>query len=150
MFRLGNEEGYDFIEIFTNATLSTSAGDVLPCVFARSKACGNILSQPLQAVLKDQPLQSCWCTTKDRWRSVRIESIVMPVRIAVRSLGGAIPANADLLRQLAARIIHTAESGMKRTTNEIIRSDKKPRKFAAFLRIEGLTGRSPVKRLVYH
>jgi radical SAM protein with 4Fe4S-binding SPASM domain len=44
----------------------TFSGDVLPCVFARSQVCGNILSRHLQEVLIDQPLQSCWRTTKDQ------------------------------------------------------------------------------------
>lgn len=43
----------------------TSNGDVIPCIFARNQICGNILNQPLTEVLKAQPLQACWQTTKD-------------------------------------------------------------------------------------
>lgn len=43
----------------------TSNGEVIPCIFARNQICGNILDQPLTEVLKEQPLQACWHTTKD-------------------------------------------------------------------------------------
>jgi radical SAM protein with 4Fe4S-binding SPASM domain len=43
----------------------TSNGEVIPCIFARNQVCGSILNQPLNEVLKDKLLQSCWHTTKD-------------------------------------------------------------------------------------
>lgn len=43
----------------------TATGDVIPCIFARDKVCGNILNTPLQKILNEQPLKSCWQTTKD-------------------------------------------------------------------------------------
>lgn len=43
----------------------TSTGDIIPCIFARSQVCGNILSQSLEDVLSGQSLKSCWHTTKD-------------------------------------------------------------------------------------
>jgi Predicted Fe-S oxidoreductases len=43
----------------------TAGGDVIPCIFARSEVCGNILTAPLADVLKEQRLQQCWHTTKD-------------------------------------------------------------------------------------
>lgn len=43
----------------------TATGDVIPCIFARNQVCGNILERPLADVLKDQPLNSCWHTTKN-------------------------------------------------------------------------------------
>lgn len=43
----------------------TATGDVIPCIFARSQVCGNILSTPLSAILSGQPLSKCWRTTKD-------------------------------------------------------------------------------------
>ncbi len=43
----------------------TAGGDVIPCIFARSQICGNILNTPLADVLNGQPLKECWHTTKD-------------------------------------------------------------------------------------
>lgn len=43
----------------------TASGDVLPCIFARNQACGNILETPLAEILSGQKLSQCWCTTKD-------------------------------------------------------------------------------------
>lgn len=44
----------------------TAGGDVIPCIFARSQICGNILVAPLADVLNGQTLQQCWRTTKDQ------------------------------------------------------------------------------------
>lgn len=43
----------------------TASGDVIPCIFARSQLCGNILNLPLKDVLHGEALQKCWQTTKD-------------------------------------------------------------------------------------
>lgn len=43
----------------------TAGGDVIPCIFARNKVCGNILNTPLEDVLSGRLLQQCWHTTKD-------------------------------------------------------------------------------------
>lgn len=43
----------------------TATGDIIPCIFARSQICGNILTESLADVLSGQPLQKCWNTTKD-------------------------------------------------------------------------------------
>ena len=43
----------------------TTAGDVIPCIFARNQQCGNILETPLDIILNNQPLNHCWHTTKD-------------------------------------------------------------------------------------
>lgn len=43
----------------------TEAGEVLPCVFARNLPCGNLHSQSLADILRGEPLQSVWRTTKD-------------------------------------------------------------------------------------
>jgi radical SAM protein with 4Fe4S-binding SPASM domain len=43
----------------------TSDGDVIPCIFARNRICGNILSTALSQILEQTLLQECWCTTKD-------------------------------------------------------------------------------------
>jgi len=43
----------------------TTAGDVIPCIFARNQQCGNILKTPLSEILRDQPINKCWHTTKD-------------------------------------------------------------------------------------
>lgn len=43
----------------------TAAGDVIPCIFARSMVCGNILQTSLQEVLSSLPLKQCWQTTRD-------------------------------------------------------------------------------------
>ncbi len=43
----------------------TAGGDVIPCIFARSEICGNILSSSLADVLNGRRLQQCWHTTKD-------------------------------------------------------------------------------------
>lgn len=43
----------------------TSCGDIIPCIFARSQLCGNILNTPLKDILESEALQKCWQTTKD-------------------------------------------------------------------------------------
>lgn len=43
----------------------TAAGDIIPCIFARSQVCGNILTTPLSAILSGQALTSCWRTSKN-------------------------------------------------------------------------------------
>lgn len=40
-------------------------GDVIPCIFARTQVCGNILASSLADILNGQLLAECWCTTKD-------------------------------------------------------------------------------------
>lgn len=42
----------------------TATGDVIPCIFARSQVCGNIVDNSLHTVLTNQPLQLCWQTSK--------------------------------------------------------------------------------------
>lgn len=44
----------------------TSNGDVIPCIFARSQICGNILCQSLENIIEGEALQQCWSTTKDK------------------------------------------------------------------------------------
>lgn len=44
----------------------TSAGEVIPCIFARNMICGNVLDKPLGEILTDHPLQAVWHTTKDQ------------------------------------------------------------------------------------
>lgn len=44
----------------------TSAGEVIPCIFARSEVCGNIVTSSLSEVLQSTALQRCWGTTKDQ------------------------------------------------------------------------------------
>ena len=44
----------------------TAAGDVIPCIFARTQVCGNILSHSLDDVISGEALQQCWSTTKDK------------------------------------------------------------------------------------
>ena len=44
----------------------TSSGDVIPCIFARSQICGNILSTPLSEIITKSPLTNCWETTKNQ------------------------------------------------------------------------------------
>jgi len=44
----------------------TAGGDVIPCIFARSQTCGNILEKPLAEILSGQPLRQYWHTTKDQ------------------------------------------------------------------------------------
>ncbi|MCX5814745.1 MAG: radical SAM protein [Proteobacteria bacterium] len=43
----------------------TPGGDVIPCIFARNQACGNILQTSLKNILSEELLQRCWKTTKD-------------------------------------------------------------------------------------
>lgn len=43
----------------------TSSGDVIPCIFARSLLCGNIVNKPLKDILYGEILQQSWQTTKD-------------------------------------------------------------------------------------
>ncbi|WP_378956049.1 radical SAM/SPASM domain-containing protein [Pelosinus sp. sgz500959] len=43
----------------------TATGDVIPCIFARSQLCGNILKNSLDEILSGQSLTQCWQTTKD-------------------------------------------------------------------------------------
>ena len=44
----------------------TAAGDVIPCIFARSQLCGNVLTQSLADIIAGDDLQQCWQTTKDK------------------------------------------------------------------------------------
>jgi radical SAM protein with 4Fe4S-binding SPASM domain len=44
----------------------TAGGDVIPCIFARSEICGNILTATLADILNGPRLQQCWHTTKDQ------------------------------------------------------------------------------------
>lgn len=44
----------------------TADGEVIPCIFARNRVCGNILSSSLAEILKGESLLQCWCTTKDQ------------------------------------------------------------------------------------
>lgn len=44
----------------------TSDGDVIPCIFARNQACGNILEKSLKSIVHGEALQQCWRTTKDK------------------------------------------------------------------------------------
>nr|WP_092068850.1 radical SAM protein [Dendrosporobacter quercicolus]NSL47249.1 radical SAM protein [Dendrosporobacter quercicolus DSM 1736]SDL82214.1 radical SAM additional 4Fe4S-binding SPASM domain-containing protein [Dendrosporobacter quercicolus] len=44
----------------------TASGDVIPCIFARSQTCGNILTATLHEVLNGEPLKAIWRTTKDQ------------------------------------------------------------------------------------
>lgn len=44
----------------------TSAGDVIPCIFARSEVCGNVLVSSLEEILNGENLQRYWRTTKDQ------------------------------------------------------------------------------------
>lgn len=43
----------------------TANGDVIPCIFARDRICGNILNNSIGDVLNGQMLTDAWCTTKD-------------------------------------------------------------------------------------
>lgn len=43
----------------------TASGDVIPCIFARSMICGNILQTPLQAIINGEALRNCWLSTRD-------------------------------------------------------------------------------------
>ena len=43
----------------------TSSGDVIPCIFARSQVCANVLNTPLAEALGSISLKECWHTTKD-------------------------------------------------------------------------------------
>ncbi|HEX2925872.1 MAG TPA: SPASM domain-containing protein [Ruminiclostridium sp.] len=44
----------------------TSAGEVIPCIFARKEACGNICTSSLREILDSPALQKYWRTTKDQ------------------------------------------------------------------------------------
>ncbi|MDR1701290.1 MAG: radical SAM protein [Sporomusaceae bacterium] len=44
----------------------TSAGDVIPCIFARDKICANVRSAPLSEALGSSFLQESWRVTKDK------------------------------------------------------------------------------------
>lgn len=43
----------------------TSDGDVIPCIFARNRICGNILEASLGDIFRGNVLQQSWHTTKD-------------------------------------------------------------------------------------
>lgn len=43
----------------------TATGDVIPCIFARTQLCGNVLESSLEEILSGQSLIQCWQTTKD-------------------------------------------------------------------------------------
>ncbi len=43
-----------------------STGEIIPCIFARSQVCGNILTASLKDVLHGQKVQNIWQTTKDQ------------------------------------------------------------------------------------
>lgn len=43
----------------------TATGDTIPCIFARSQFCGNILESSLEDILSGHSLTQCWQTTKD-------------------------------------------------------------------------------------
>lgn len=43
----------------------TSAGDVIPCIFARNEVCGNVLNSSLDEILNGTEIQKYWKTTKD-------------------------------------------------------------------------------------
>lgn len=49
----------------------TSAGDVIPCIFARTQVCGNVLRQTLAEILNGQQLQRYWRITKDEVEKCR-------------------------------------------------------------------------------
>ncbi|MEG6584202.1 radical SAM/SPASM domain-containing protein [Dendrosporobacter sp. 1207_IL3150] len=44
----------------------TANGDVIPCIFARNKVCGNVLTTPLSEIINGQALKDVWNTTKDQ------------------------------------------------------------------------------------
>lgn len=50
---------------FAGKIAVTSTGDVIPCIFARNKVCGNIMDSSLGEILNGLVLQKCWNTTKD-------------------------------------------------------------------------------------
>ncbi len=51
---------------FAGRAAITTQGDVIPCIFAREKVCGNIKQHSLaEIVAANSPLQQCWHTTKD-------------------------------------------------------------------------------------
>ena len=43
----------------------TSEGDVIPCIFARNRVCGNILASSLTEILAGPLIREVWTTTKD-------------------------------------------------------------------------------------
>lgn len=43
----------------------TANGDVIPCIFARNRVCGNVLQTSLADVLQSTALKECWHTTRD-------------------------------------------------------------------------------------
>lgn len=49
----------------------TAEGEVIPCIFARSQICGNIVKAPLAEVLSGKALTKCWYTTKDQVEKCR-------------------------------------------------------------------------------
>jgi radical SAM protein with 4Fe4S-binding SPASM domain len=55
----------DFHSCLAGRLAITATGDVIPCIFARSQVCGNVLSAPLSTILTGQALTECWRTTKD-------------------------------------------------------------------------------------
>ncbi|MBI5211559.1 MAG: radical SAM protein [Elusimicrobia bacterium] len=67
-FRTGRSSFYrarQFNSCFSGKIAITPRGDVLPCIFARSQICGNVLEAPLKEVIWGEALQRCWNTTKD-------------------------------------------------------------------------------------
>lgn len=55
-----------FHSCFAGRAAITTQGDVIPCIFARDKICGNIKQQSLcEIIAVNSPLQQCWHTTKD-------------------------------------------------------------------------------------
>ncbi|MEN6412445.1 MAG: radical SAM protein [Veillonellales bacterium] len=49
----------------------TADGNIIPCIFARSQMCGNIITSSLAEILNGTPLQQCWYTTKDQVEKCR-------------------------------------------------------------------------------
>jgi radical SAM protein with 4Fe4S-binding SPASM domain len=54
-----------FNSCFAGKIAITPTGDVLPCIFARNKICGNVMQNSLNSVIWGEALQKCWRTTKD-------------------------------------------------------------------------------------
>jgi radical SAM protein with 4Fe4S-binding SPASM domain len=55
---------HNYNQCLTGKIAITSTGDAIPCIFARNKICGNVLTSSLESILNNQPLQQCWHTTK--------------------------------------------------------------------------------------
>lgn len=56
---------HNYCQCLAGKIAITSAGDVIPCIFARNQICGNILTHSLSDILRNTPLQQCWHTTKN-------------------------------------------------------------------------------------